>query len=152
MDLDDEKLEELYHQVIRVHDQNPYKFGDREQWGEASAVVNNPMCGDQYKIWVVIEDEVVKVGGFHGYGCSISKAAGSVLLSATDGRSKEGVMELLRLFLNFIENGERSLLTNFENDLAHEILAFIGVQQFPSRKKCAVLIASGYLEWLNGQG
>lgn len=151
MDWDDEKLEELYHQVIRGHDQDPYKFFEDGDGEEASVLVNNSMCGDRYQLWVELEDDTLKVEGFFGYGCSISKAAGSVLLSATDGLSKEGGMELLRLFLTFIEEGDGSLLNRLEPQLVREILAFGGVQRFPARKKCVVLIAQGYLNWLMAQ-
>lgn len=151
MDWDDEKLEELYHQVIRKHDQKPFKFLDTGNGKESPVVVNSPMCGDRYQLWVDIKDDLVEVRGFFGYGCSISKAAGSVLLKATDGHSKESAVALLRLFLTFIEKGDGRLLTQMENHLAQEILAFGGVQQFPARKKCVVLIAKGYLEWLIAQ-
>lgn len=151
MDWEDEKLEELYHQVIRGHDLDPYKFFEGGNGNEASVLVNNSMCGDRYQLWVDVKDGGVMVNGFFGYGCSISKAAGSVLLSATDGRSMEEVMELLRLFLNFIEGGDGSILNRLEPQLAREISAFGGVQVFPARKKCVVLIAQGYLEWLLAQ-
>lgn len=151
MDWDDNKLEELYHQVIRRHEQDPYKFFEDGNGKKASVLVNNSMCGDRYQLWVELEDNILKVGGFHGYGCSISKAAGSVLLSATDGRSKEWGMELLRLFLTFIEGGNGSLLNHLKPQLVQEILAFGGVQRFPARKKCVVLIAGGYLDWLMAQ-
>ena len=151
MDWDDEYLEELYHKVIRLHDQSPYKFGEIKQNSEATLVVNNPMCGDRYKVWVEVNRDKVEIGGFFGYGCSISKAAGSVLLRATDGQFKEQSIALLRLFIAFIEEGEVAFLSHLDRGLAEEIKAFGGVQKFPARKKCALLIASGYLEWLIAQ-
>ncbi|MGA1545217.1 MAG: iron-sulfur cluster assembly scaffold protein [Saprospiraceae bacterium] len=151
MDWDDENLDKLYHKVIRIHDQNPYKYLEKDQGKEAPVMVNNPMCGDRYKLWVAINRDRVEVGGFYGYGCSISKAAGSVLLNATDGQSKELSIALLRLFLAFIEEGEVALLAQLDKTLVQEILAFGGVLKFPARKKCAELIARGYLEWLIAQ-
>ncbi|MEY2948836.1 MAG: hypothetical protein RLZZ248_37, partial [Bacteroidota bacterium] len=66
MDWDDENLDKLYHKVIRIHDQNPYKYLEKDQGKEAPVMVNNPMCGDRYKLWVAINRDRVEVGGFYG--------------------------------------------------------------------------------------
>ena len=71
-------LNDLYQEVILEHAKSPRNF--RELPG-ANRVAHgrNPLCGDNYTIYLLMDGDVVKEATFQGSGCAISKASASLL-------------------------------------------------------------------------
>ncbi len=99
------------------------------------------MCGDKFKLFLTIENEIVKNATFHGYGCAISKASTSVLMKKIQDQSLNEVVKLIKGYFEIIENNQ-----NINHD--EELTAFAVAKDFPGRLKCATLAWEAMDEFL----
>lgn len=128
-------LKELYQEVILDHNRNPRNFHKVE--GATNTVKGyNPLCGDQYTLFVKVEDGTIVDIGFEGAGCAISKASASVMTSVVKGKRVEEAMELFDQFHKLV-TGDAQEGRNEEK--LGKLIAFAGVAEFPTRVKCATL-------------
>ena len=110
-------MDDLYRENILQHYKRPHHWGE---WPEADleAEDNNPLCGDELKVQLRIDDEGrVADLAFSGHGCAISQAAASM---ASDEVVGMPVDDLLRLDREFI-------------------LELLGIDISATRMKCALL-------------
>src|SRR5437868_2992725 len=61
-------LSDLYQQVILDHCKHPRNFHELPA-ATCSAQGHNPLCGDQLKLYLTIEGDVIKDAAFIGSGC-----------------------------------------------------------------------------------
>ncbi len=141
----DEMLRELYQQTILDHNRNPQNFRRPEQTNR-SAEGYNPLCGDHYTIYLVVEGDVVQEVGFEGSGCAISKASASVMSSVVKGRSAEEIEALFRKFTAMVKGD----LSAEETSNLGKLAVFGGVREFPTRTKCATLAWHAVINALQG--
>ncbi len=128
--------DELYQQVIIEHNKKPRNFFDMED-STHNCHGYNPLCGDDYEIYLKIDDDNIIQGvSFNGSGCAISKASASLMTTFLKGKS---VDESRIVFEQF----HKMVLGEFDPDTSENVLGklklFKGVQNFPSRIKCASL-------------
>ncbi|MFQ5673571.1 MAG: Fe-S cluster assembly sulfur transfer protein SufU [Nitrospinales bacterium] len=127
---------ELYQQVILEHNRKPRNFHEMEN-ATHSCHGYNPLCGDDYEIYLNVDDDnVIQEVSFTGSGCAISKASASLMTTFLRGKT---VDEAKVVFEEF----HRMVLGEFdpeqqENHLG-KLKLFKGVREFPSRIKCASL-------------
>ena len=126
-------LEDLYREVIMDHFRRPRNRGEI---AGADVVVEgaNPLCGDEVKLWITIEDGTVTAAHFDGHGCSISQSSVSIMTEAVKGKSIEEVAALVESFRGMMLDGQDGDVSMLGDGVALE-----GVKQFPVRIKCAVL-------------
>jgi nitrogen fixation NifU-like protein len=93
---------------------------------------HNPLCGDQLKLYLLMDGAVVKEISFVGSGCCISKASASLLTEALKGKEKSGVKMLFDKVHEMVTTGKSS-------DGLGKLAVFAGVHKFPARVKCAIL-------------
>src|SRR6185369_6981479 len=88
-----EDLNDLYQEVILDHCRHPRNF---REMGKPSCTAqgHNPLCGDQLKLYLLMDGDVVKEISFVGSGCCISKASASLLTETLKGKSKADVKGL----------------------------------------------------------
>src|SRR5689334_4654567 len=91
------ELSELYQQVILDHNKKPRNF-QRLEDANHTAEGNNPLCGDQLKVYARVDDGKVSDVSFEGSGCAISKAAASMMTVAVKGKTKAEVESLFHEF------------------------------------------------------
>ena len=129
------ELQTLYQDVILDHNKSPRNF---RVMTDATNVVDgyNPLCGDHYKIYLKVEDDVVKEVAFQGSGCAISKASASLMSVIMKGKTKAEAEELFNKF-HLLVTGELNAEANSEE--LGRLVAFAGVSEFPARVKCAIL-------------
>ena len=128
------ELRELYQQVILDHNRKPRNFKRLER-ANRTAEGYNPLCGDQVRVYLDIENGLIRDIGFEGSGCAISKAAASMMTASLKGAT---VAEAERLFGRFHD----MLTARGKGGAAAELgklAVFSGVCEFPSRIKCATL-------------
>lgn len=142
------ELSELYQQVILDHNKKPRNFRKLEG-ANHSAEGYNPLCGDQLKVYLQLEDETVRDISFEGSGCAISKAAASMMTQAVKGKTKRDAEELFNEFHQMVkgELDEESIPNQLGN-----LKIFAGVREFPVRVKCATLAWHTMHAALNQQG
>ena len=129
------ELSDLYQEVILDHNKNPRNFREIEN-ADRMAEGNNPLCGDQLKVFLTMEDDRVKEVSFIGSGCAISKASASMMTQMVKGKSKAETETLFDEFHRMVR-GEMDEETE-ENHLGR-LKIFAGVREFPARVKCASL-------------
>lgn len=128
-----DEVRELYQQIILDHNRSPKNFRVIEG---ADRVVEayNPLCGDQYTIYLVLEDDRVRDVSFQGSGCAISKASASVMTELVRGKTKEEAEHLFEIFHDLVTGKKEA-----DPIELGKLAAFAGVRDFPARVKCASL-------------
>ena len=129
------ELSELYQEVILDHNKNPRNFREIEN-ADRHADGNNPLCGDQLKVFVSLDGDVVSDVSFLGSGCAISKASASMMTQALKGKTKE---EAELLFDEFHRMVTGQLDAESDENHLGKLRIFAGVLEFPARVKCASL-------------
>ncbi len=129
-------FDEIYRQNILDHYQSPRNFGTLEH-PDISAQDSNPLCGDEIRIDLKIQNGKVADVRFTGKGCSISRAAASMLTEEIRGKSLEEVKGIGK----------------------EEVLEMLGIELGPVRLKCALLALKtlkvgvyGIRGWPGGDG
>ena len=126
-------LRDLYQEVIFDHYRNPRNRGALAGASHA-AEGHNPLCGDNVKVHVRVEDGVLRDVSFEGDGCAISTASASLMTEALKGRSIDEIGALADEFHAMVTDaGEAPHASLGKLD----VLA--GVREFPARVKCATL-------------
>jgi nitrogen fixation NifU-like protein len=109
-------FDDLYRQTILDHYQNPRNFGTLER-PDISAEDSNPLCGDEIRIDLQVKDGVIEDVRFSGKGCSISRAAASMLTEEIRGKTLDEVKRIGK----------------------DDVLEMLGIELGPVRLKCALL-------------
>ena len=129
------ELNDLYQEVILDHNKNPRNFREITS-ANFKADGNNPLCGDALRVYVEMEDELVKDVAFKGSGCAISKASASMMTQTVKGKTRAEAEILFDEFHRMV-TGELDAEKD-ENNLGR-LKIFAGVLEFPARVKCASL-------------
>ncbi len=142
-----DRLKSLYKTQILQRSKNPEHFGEM---ADASHVLEayNPMCGDQYKLFLKIENGVVNAASFYGFGCAISKASTEVLTQRIIGKKLIKIGEDIDLFLTVIDPESTQDPVNITEE--EELLAFAGTRKYPEREQCASLSWSELAKFVEG--
>ncbi|HEU5434552.1 MAG TPA: SUF system NifU family Fe-S cluster assembly protein [Thermomicrobiales bacterium] len=109
-------MDNLYRETILDHYKNPRNKGTLEP-ADFSYEDTNPLCGDEIRIDLRIDDGRVSDIKFSGRGCAISQAAASILTEMVANQPLDEVKALTK------------------DDLLDEL----GVPISPARLKCALL-------------
>ncbi len=133
-------LDELYRGVILDHYRNPRRRGTISG-DHIHAEGNNPSCGDEFYLDIVVEDGVVTDAAMQGQGCSISQASGSMMMEAIVGRDVVDIEALVHKFrlMMTIEEGDNPVDESRPGAVLGDLEALQGVRKFPVRIKCADL-------------
>jgi nitrogen fixation NifU-like protein len=134
-----DELRQLYQEVILDHYKRPRNFGPL-LGADHTAEGYNPLCGDQVKVSVRLDDGRVADAHFEGAGCAISTASASLMTEAVKGKTVEEAEELFQRFHGLVSG--RSIAPdgaqNDGEDLG-KLEALAGVRDYPVRIKCATL-------------
>ncbi|GAC1508402.1 MAG: SUF system NifU family Fe-S cluster assembly protein [Vulcanimicrobiaceae bacterium] len=109
-------MDDFYKDYILDHYRSPRNFGKLEA-PDAVAQDVNPLCGDEIRIELQVEDGKVKDIRFSGKGCAISQASVSMLTESVKGKTLEDIARL----------PQEAVLEN------------VGIGISPTRMKCAML-------------
>jgi nitrogen fixation NifU-like protein len=127
------ELADLYQEIILDHNKRPRNYRDMPEC-TCSAEGNNPLCGDEVKVFVQLDGEKLSDVAFQGQGCAISRASASMMTGKTRGRTAGEARAL---------SGQvRDMLVGPEAEPSRELgdlAALSGVRKFPARIKCAML-------------
>ncbi|KAB8142502.1 SUF system NifU family Fe-S cluster assembly protein [Chloroflexia bacterium SDU3-3] len=88
-------MDDLYRELIIEHSKYPHNAGTLEN-PTVTQEEKNPLCGDQIKIDLAIEDGVITDVRFVGRGCAISQAATSLLTDEIKGKSLDEIKQLTK--------------------------------------------------------
>ena len=124
-------LRELYQETILDHYRKPRNLG-RLADGNRMAEGFNPLCGDRVKLYLKMEDGVIRDARFEGTGCAIATASASLMTESIKGKREDEALQLLEKIHSMVAGG-----TTTGDSGKLEVLA--GVHEFPERVKCATL-------------
>jgi nitrogen fixation NifU-like protein len=141
-DLDD-ILMDLYSEEVRFHDRTPRNFREIPD-ANRIAPGDNPLCGDHFKVFLKLENDVIRDISFQGAGCAISKASASMMTEQLKGKTAEEARRFFKEFHTLIETGKG------DEEAMGSLYALGGVHKFPMRVKCATLAWRAMLAALNG--
>lgn len=127
-------LRDLYQEVVIDHGRSPRNFGELEPHSH-QAEGYNPLCGDKLKLYIQIEDGVVRDARFTGSGCAISTASASILTDAVKGKTPEQAETLFKDFHAMLTRDD----TPPDVDKLGKLAVLGGVKAYPTRIKCATL-------------
>jgi nitrogen fixation protein NifU and related proteins len=125
-------VDDLYQETILDHSKRPRNFHPMED-ANRNAEGYNPLCGDKLKLYLKMEDDVVRDVSFVGSGCAISTASASLMTESLKGKSREEALRLLDKFHELLTTD-----TQVSKDLG-KLMVFCGVREYPARVKCATL-------------
>ncbi|NQW33048.1 MAG: SUF system NifU family Fe-S cluster assembly protein, partial [Acidimicrobiaceae bacterium] len=108
---------------------------------------NNPLCGDDIRIYLDVADGVVRDVKFSGQGCSISQSSTSMMTVAIKGKPVAEVQAFVRRFKHMMTLADNDEPVDEAINLG-DIEALQGVVKFPVRIKCATLGWNTLLEAL----
>lgn len=131
----DESLNELYQAIILDHNRHPHNCRVIENCTH-QAEGYNPLCGDEVKVYVLVQDGKIADIAFTGQGCAISRASASLMTERLKGKTIEGAQAECALVQQLLTES-----SPVPTDLDHlgDLAALAGVRQFPARIKCATL-------------
>lgn len=125
-----EEIEKLYQELIIPESKQPYHFEKRE--GD-SVLAYNPVCGDKFKLY---PEEMY----FHGHGCALSKASGSLLMRHLENRTLPEAKKIVQRFISSVKLGLVE-----QNDALSVLVA---LKNFEGREDCILLPWKSMLEYL----
>ena len=109
-------MADLYREAILDHYRHPRNKGTLDP-ADYSYEDTNPLCGDEVRIDLRVDEERVSDVKFSGRGCAISQASASILTEMVQGLTLDEVKALTK------------------DDLLEEL----GIPVSPARMKCALL-------------
>ena len=109
-------MDSLYKEIVLDQYKDPHNFGTLDP-ADYTAEDSNPLCGDQIRMDLRVEDGIVTDVKFNGRGCAVSIASASILTDMVLGRPLEEVRQISK----------------------DELLDEIGIPVSPARMKCATL-------------
>lgn len=132
---DESKKRTLYEQVILDHNKNPRNC---REMANASCTSEgfNALCGDQFTVFLKLEDDKIADVSFQGCGCAISKSSASIMTTVLKGKTKA---EAEALFARFHEMVTSEPDTPAPGADLGKLDVFCGVREYPVRVKCATL-------------
>ncbi len=127
-------LSSLYQQVILDHYRNPRNKGELDD-KTVEIHMANPVCGDEIRLQLRIEDDRIVEARHVGQGCSISQASVSMMTQLLKGKELDEAMGVAKRFTEMMHGEEEAAGDKSMGDLR----ALQGVSKFPVRIKCALL-------------
>jgi nitrogen fixation NifU-like protein len=138
-------VHDLYQEIILDHSKRPRNRHSMED-ANREAEGYNPLCGDKLKLFLKIEDDIVRDASFEGSGCAISTASASLMTESLKGKTRTEAMKLIEKFHELLTTD-----TPVSQDLG-KLVVFCGVRDYPARVKCATLAWHTLKSALNESG
>lgn len=134
-------INQLYHPVIKSHNADPFHF---QKITNASFTLKayNPVCGDKYEFYIDKNQDTILSLHFYGFGCAVSKAAGSLFVKSMEGKT---IRESILLCENYLKLLKENVV---DENLPKEFLCFAVVRDFPARYDCAAMACEEMLKFL----
>ena len=125
----------LYEKVILDHNKNPRNCCAMDN-PTCTARGYNALCGDQFSIYLKLEDDRIVDVSFEGCGCAISKSSASLMTTVLKGKTRKEAEALFVKFHQMVTSSPDAPVSG--QDLG-KLEVFCGVREYPVRVKCATL-------------
>ena len=142
----DMNMNSLYQQLILDHYRKPRNKGELPE-KTVEIHMANPVCGDEIRLQLQIEDGRIVDARHVGQGCSISQAAVSMMTNLLKDKELSEAGVLAEKFTAMMHGDEKMAKDRTMGDLR----ALQGVSKFPVRIKCALLAFDALQEAIKKQ-
>lgn len=129
---------ELYEDIVLDHNRNPRNYPKHPEGTNCSAHGFNPYCGDDFKVHLEVDNDIILDIGFEGGGCAISTASASMMTEAVIGKRVEDVENLFQAVHDMLTSEDADLKEN-DSVLMEKLSILTSVKEYPMRVKCATL-------------
>ena len=130
-----ENIEEIYSNIIMEHSMQA--CNKHELDGETcSAHGYNPNCGDDITLHIKLADGKIEDLSFTGSGCAISQSSTDVMADVLKGKTIGEAKDIADIFVCMID---RKPITQEQQKMLKEAVAFQNISNMPARVKCAIL-------------
>jgi len=142
----DMNMTSLYQSLILDHYRKPRNKGELPE-KTVEIHMANPVCGDEIRLQLQIEDGRIVDARHVGQGCSISQAAVSMMTKLLKDKELSEAGVLAEKFTAMMHGDETMAKDRSSGDLR----ALQGVSKFPVRIKCALLAFDALQEAIKKQ-
>ncbi len=142
MTLPEPQFDDLYRELILDHYRRPRNRGILAVATRTAEGVN-PVCGDEIKLDLLLNDDVIEDIAFSGQGCSISQSSASMLTARIKGRSTAEANQVMGEVRAMLMDGAEP------SPALGDLEALEGVARLPVRVKCALLCWNVLQQGLN---
>ena len=87
----------IYSDIVKEHFMHPrnWLMGDESKFEhDAEGLVGNPICGDQMKMYIKVEDDRIVDIAWKTYGCASAIASTSALSELAKGKTLDEALEI----------------------------------------------------------
>ena len=130
-----EILSDVYNDLIMEHSMYSENKKDLEH-ADYCEMGHNPNCGDEIKLELKLNGDIIEDLGFTGHGCAISQASTSIMIDTIKGKTVEEAKEIISTFISMIK---REITDETELKKIEDAIAFKNISNMPARVKCALL-------------
>ena len=127
--------DDLYQEIIMDHNRSPRNYGSLDD-PTVQLEGFNPLCGDQIKVFLLLEDDKIVDISFDGIGCAISKSSASIMTVELKGKTISDAQAVFDAFRTMITGKD---LNSDHTDVLGDVEVLGGVAKYPARIKCASL-------------
>ncbi len=128
-------LNEMYNDLIMEHSMNSYNKKKLEN-PDIEEKGHNPNCGDEIILEIKLDGDIIKDMAFSGHGCAISTSSASIMIDTLKGKTISQAKKIIETFIKMIK---RETLSDEEQELLEDAIAFKNIANMPARTKCALL-------------
>ncbi len=128
-------FDELYSDLIMEHSMNSYNKHELDGC-DLCEMGHNPNCGDEIKVEMKLDGNVISDMAFTGHGCAISQSSTSIMIDVLKGKTLTEAKEIIAEFIGMIKGEIKD-----EAELAslEDAIAFKNIAHMPARVKCVLL-------------
>ena len=130
-----DNIDDIYNDIIMEHSMNSYNKKELKS-PDYCEMGHNPNCGDEIKLEVKMNGDVIEDLAFSGYGCAISQSSTSIMIDVLRGKT---VKEAKKIIETFIEMIKREITDENDLKILEDAIAFKNIANMPARVKCALL-------------
>lgn len=123
----------VYKDILMDHYRHPRNCSDVSQ----SDVVHrgsNPRCGDELKVGVSFDNEILREVRFQGRGCSVCIASASMMTESVTGLSRDDTLRLFEEMKAWFDEKEGCVSAPPES-----LRALDALREYPARRRCVLL-------------
>lgn len=143
-----DNLDDIYNDIIMEHSMNSYNKKELDSC-DLCELGHNPNCGDEIKIEVKLNGDVIEDMAFTGHGCAISQSSTSVMIDVLKGKTIKEAKKIIETFIAMIK---REIKDEAELEKLEDAIAFKNISNMPARVKCALLAWHTMEDLLNKKG
>ena len=130
-----EDINNIYNELIMEHSMNSYNKKKLEK-PDFCELGHNPNCGDEIKLEIKMNGNIIEDMAFSGHGCAISQASTSIMIDTLKGKTLEEAKNIIKTFISMIKREE---IDDKDLEKLEDAVALKNVSNMPARVKCALL-------------